>query len=259
MDNQNLTYEFSRFIDIMLRLRKECPWDNKQTPETLRQYILEETHEVLESIDAQNWTDLKEELGDLFLQIVFQAVIAAEQNRFDLREVISGISEKMIRRHPHVFGKTDATTAREVENNWEHIKINEKNRDSVLSGVPAAAPALLRAQRLQEKASRVGFDWENVKDVVAKVEEELSEVKQALASKNREKIFEECGDLLFSVVNFARFTGVVAEDALRASSNKFVKRFKKIEESFDHDYSRIKEAPLQEMDRIWNDSKKKGK
>jgi len=249
--------EFQNLIEIMARLRKECPWDKKQTPQSLRQYILEEAYETIESIDDENWDELKKELGDLLLQIVFQAEIALEENRFTLEEVIRNINEKLIRRHPHVFGDVKVNNAKEVKENWEKIKINKENRSSLLEGVPRNLSGLLRAQRLQDKAAQVGFDWPEVTGVLEKIKEEIAELEQALKEKNRELLEFELGDLLFSLVNFARFQDINAEDSMRKSINKFVARFQYIEKRFRDLNKSIYDSSLEEMDALWEESKNK--
>jgi MazG family protein len=249
--------KFADLVDIMYRLRSECPWDREQTPESLRQFLLEETYEVLESIDKKDWDSLAGELGDLLLQIVFHGVMAEEKGRFNLQDVIDSINKKMIERHPHVFSDITTDTAEEVVNNWEHIKIKIEQRDSLLSGVPAESPALLQAQRLQEKAANVGFDWSQKKDVIHKIEEEIDELKQAVEQQDKENIAEEFGDLLFSLVNLSRHMNIVSEDALRMANQKFTARFQKIEAHYNNDYQKIKNASLQELDAVWNKAKEK--
>jgi MazG family protein len=248
--------KFSELIDIMYKLREECPWDKEQTPESLRQFILEETYEVLETIDLQNWDALAKELGDLLLQIVFQAVIGEEKKRFTLYDIISHINNKMIERHPHVYSDVSVSGSHDVARNWEHIKVRSEKRRSLLFGVPKETPALLRAQRLQEKASHVGFDWERRDDVITKIDEELDELKDAISENNNENIAEELGDFLFSVVNLSRFLGMVAEDSLRKTNEKFIDRFQKIESHYNQDYDLMKSATLEELDEIWNKAKK---
>ncbi len=248
--------EFQRLIEIMQRLRKECPWDRKQTPQSLRQYILEEAYETVEAIDNRDWDELKKELGDLLLQIVFQAEIAREENRFTLREVIQHINEKLIRRHPHVFGETQVSSAEEVKENWEQIKVEQENRKSLLEGVPRQLSALLRAQRLQDKASQVGFDWTDARDVLKKIKEEISELETALNRNEQEEIEDELGDIIFSVVNLARFHRVNAEDALRKTINKFISRFEYIEKKLEKENKSIYNSSLEEMDKLWEESKK---
>ncbi len=247
--------EFKNLIEIMQRLRKECPWDRQQTPQSLRQYILEEAYETVEAIDGQDWDELKKELGDLLLQIVFQAEIAAETQRFDLGEVIKHINEKLIRRHPHVFGDVKVNNAEDVKENWEQIKVQQENRKSLLEGVPRNLSGLLRAQRLQDKASQVGFDWEEVHGILEKMKEEIVELEDAIEEKNPEEIESEIGDIIFSVVNLARFRKVSAEDALRKTINKFISRFQYIEEKLAKMGRTVYQSSLQEMDQLWEESK----
>lgn len=251
----NATKKFAELLKIMHQLRKECPWDNEQTPESLRQYILEETYEVLETIDTRDWGALSKELGDLLLQIVFQSIIAEEEQRFNLTDVISHINNKMIERHPHVFSDKVVNSSNEVAVNWEHIKSRSEKRESLLSGIPKETPALLRAQRLQQKAANVGFDWDKSEDIMIKIEEEVGELKSAIQNQDQANIAEEMGDLLFSVVNLARFLDVVAEDSLRLTNEKFMTRFKKIEAHYNRDYKKMEAASLEELDSIWNKAK----
>jgi tetrapyrrole methylase family protein/MazG family protein len=247
--------EFQELVNIMKRLRKECPWDRAQTPQSLRQYILEEAFEVIETIDEENWSELGEELGDLLLQIVFQSEIAEERSHFTISDVIRHINNKMVNRHPHVFGEAQVKSEDDVADNWEHIKIHLEKRKSLLSGVPAAAPALLQAQRLQDKASRVGFDWDDINDVLNKVQEEIEEVRQAMAGGDKDEVNAEFGDLLFALVNSARFLDLNAEDALRMTNQKFIRRFSYIEEHFGQDFNKMKAAGLAELDRLWDKAK----
>lgn len=244
--------EFDRLIQIMKRLRKECPWDREQTPESLRQYLLEEAYETVEAIDGENWGELKKELGDLLLQIVFQAEIAEEEKRFTLPEVIEHINNKLIERHPHVFGDVQVNSAEEVKSNWEQIKVKNEKRKSVLEGVPRNLSALLRAQRLQDKASHVGFDWENPQDVLQKIREEIDELERSNSPEERE---EEIGDLLFSLVNLSRFYKFSAEDALRKTINKFISRFQYIEQKIAGEGLNIRDVSLAEKDRLWEEAK----
>jgi len=242
---------FEQLVKIMKRLRRECPWDKEQTLESLRRFVLEEAYEVVDTIDRRDWQELSEELGDLLLQIVFQSEIAEENKFFTLSTVIEGINQKLIERHPHVFDSKKVNSAREVEQNWERIKLKNENRDSLLAGIPESAPALLRAQRIQEKASRVGFDWKQSNEVLDKIEEEIRELRQAILQDDNQNIEEEMGDLLFSVVNLSRFLNISAEDALRASNKKFMRRFMKLEKKFKNDYDKMKQAGIQELDRLW--------
>jgi MazG family protein len=244
-------------VDVMKRLRGEngCPWDREQSHESLKPYLLEETYEVLESIDAGDDERLKEELGDLLLQIVFHSQIASEEKRFTIDDVARCIVSKLKRRHPHVFGEVQVRDSDEVLENWERIKKGEGKR-SVLEGVPESLPALLKARRVQEKVRRVGFDWDGVEGPLNKVVEEIKELRTAVQKRKREEVEEEFGDILFSLVNVSRFLGIDAEEALRKSIRKFVKRFKSIEERV----SRKGEKPLEshsieELDKLWEESK----
>jgi XTP/dITP diphosphohydrolase len=248
---------FKKFIKIVKRLRKECPWDREQTHQSIRHSLIEETYEVIEAIDQHDLTELKRELGDVLLHIVLHAVMAEEEQAFTLDDVIESISEKMTRRHPHVFGNTQVKNAHEVKRNWEHIKLKE-GRISVINGVPKEMPALLRALRIQEKASKVGFDWKKKRDVWKKVAEEIKELAGAEQSKKQDRIEEEFGDVLFALVNYSRFIGVNPEFALTGSTNKFTKRFYHVEEELQRRGKRIGMVSMKEMDEIW-DAKKKSK
>jgi MazG family protein len=246
-----------KFVKIVRRLRKDCPWDREQTHKSIRHSLIEETYEVIEAIDHNNADELKKELGDLLLHIVLHAVMAEEEKSFTLEDVIESISEKMIRRHPHVFGNAVVKDSYEVKRNWEHIKMAE-GRKSVIDGVPKKMPALLRALRIQEKASKVGFDWRKKRDVWKKVDEEIGELAGAERSKNHLHIEEEYGDVLFSLVNYSRFIGVNPEFALTGSIDKFSKRFYHIENELRLRGKVIGTVSMKEMDEIW-DAKKKSK
>jgi MazG family protein len=246
---------FNKFIKIVKRLRKECPWDREQTHQSIRHGLIEETYEVIEAIDQKNLQELKQELGDVLLHVVLHAIMAEEERAFTLNDVVVSISEKMIRRHPHVFGKIQVENSLDVKRNWEHIKLAE-GRTSVLDGVPKKMPALLRALRTQEKASKVGFDWDNKRDVWKKVDEEIKELTLAERSKKENRIEEEFGDLLFALVNYSRFIGVNPEFALSRSTKKFMKRFRQIEIELEHRGKRLGTVSLKEMDDIWNEKKK---
>jgi MazG family protein len=248
---------FEQFIEVVRQLRKECPWDHEQTHQSIRHSLIEETYEVIEAIDNNDLKELKNELGDLLLHIVLHAVMAEEEQAFTLNDVVESVSEKMIRRHPHVFGKTIVKDAHEVKKNWEHIKMTE-GRVSVIDGVPKEMPALLRAYRVQEKASKVGFDWKKKRDVWKKVDEEIKELAGAERSKKQARIEEEFGDILFSLVNYSRFIGVNPEFALKKSVDKFSKRFRHIEEELHHQGKRIGTVSMKEMDEIWDAKKKMG-
>lgn len=247
---------FSEFIAIMYRLRKECPWDRVQTNDSIKAATIEEAYEVVHAIDEQNYDELKKELGDLLLHFAFHSIIAEESGHFTLEEAIKGISEKLIRRHPHIFGDVNAQTAEEVKANWEKIKMDE-GRTSVLEGIPKHMPALLRAYRIQDKASKVGFDWTNKEDVWNKVKEELSEFEAEIAANKMEKAEEEFGDLLFALTNYSRFIKINPEDALRKTITKFETRFRFIEDELAKDNRKVHETEFSELDRLWNESKKR--
>jgi tetrapyrrole methylase family protein/MazG family protein len=249
--------DISALVDVMKRLRGQggCPWDREQNHESLKPYLLEEAYEVLDAIDKNNDNALREELGDLLLQIVFHAQIAAEENRFTIEDVAGTIVEKLRRRHPHVFGERKVKDSDEVLRNWEAIKKGE-GKESVLSGVPGGLPALLRARRVQEKAKRVGFDWDSIDGVMAKVNEEMRELKEASESGDRARVDEEFGDLLFSLVNFSRFLRVDAEDSLRKTIDKFSTRFQRMERlAKERGKSSLESCTLEEMDRLWEEAK----
>jgi MazG family protein len=259
------TAKFKEFVDIVKRLRKECPWDREQTNDSIKHATLEEAHEVIEAIDNSDDEELRKELGDLLLHVVFHAVIAEGDGKFTLDEVIDSISEKLIRRHPHVFGDTLVSDAEQVKKNWETIKLQE-GRNSVLEGVPENLPALQRAHRLQEKAAKVGFDWEKKSDVWKKVIEEIEEMHEIeeLIIQNEKlkmdaelniKLESEVGDVFFALVNYARFLGINPENALRKTNRKFIERFKFVEEKLKAYGKSPNESSLAEMDKYWNESK----
>jgi XTP/dITP diphosphohydrolase len=246
--------EFERLVAIMEDLRAKCPWDKKQTIQSLRQQTLEETYELTDSITENDWSAIKEELGDLLLHIVFYSKIATEENRFTLTDVINGICEKLIARHPHIYGDVQVENEEDVKRNWEKLKLKE-GKKSVLSGVPKTLPALVKAMRLQEKAKQVGFEWEHKGQVWDKVEEEAKELQEAIQMNNQQKVEEEFGDLLFSMVNFARFLNVDAENALELTNKKFIHRFTKMEEQALSKGKDLNKMSLEEMDAIWNEIK----
>lgn len=247
---------FVRLVTIMDELREKCPWDKKQTIHTLRQMTLEETYELTSAITENNWAGIKEELGDLLLHIIFYAKIGKEKSLFSLEDVINGVCEKLIARHPHVYGNVEVQNDEDVKRNWENLKLKE-GKTSVLSGVPTALPALIKAMRLQEKAKQVGFEWENKEQVWKKVEEEVTEMEEAINKNDRQKTEEELGDVLFSLVNFARFLNIDAENALELTNKKFIFRFTKMEQEAVAKNRRLTEMSLEEMDAIWNDIKQK--
>ena len=249
---------FAELVDVMARLRAPdgCPWDREQTHETLKPYLLEEAYEVLEAIDEADDAELCAELGDVLLQVVFHAQVAAEEGRFTVEDVGRAIVDKLIRRHPHVFGQVQVDGADQVVRNWEQIKKAERQEkarpDSLLDGIPVHLPALLRAQRVQSKVSRQGFDWDKIDGPLDKVEEEFAEVRQAWAAGSSQQVEEEVGDLLFALVNSARFLEVNPEDALRRSVAKFERRFRAVEAELEKRGKSVEEASLEEMDAIWD-------
>ncbi len=249
---------FLRLVKIMDELREKCPWDKKQTLASLRQLTLEETYELTESISEENWDGIREELGDLLLHIVFYAKIGSEEGRFTLDEMINQICDKLVARHPHVYGDPlnegkllNVKNAEEVKQNWEKLKLKE-GKKSVISGVPGSLPSLVKAMRLQEKARQVGFEWDNKEQVWEKVEEEMNELKVAVESGNTTDMEDELGDLIFSLVNYARFLQVDADNALEKTNKKFILRFTQMEQEAISQGRDISQMTLQEMDAIWN-------
>ncbi|MBI1390218.1 MAG: nucleoside triphosphate pyrophosphohydrolase [bacterium] len=250
---------FLELVDIMARLRGEggCPWDREQTHLTLKKYLIEEAYELLESIDDGDDAAMTEECGDVLLQVVFHAQLAAEEGRFDIHDVTASICDKLIRRHPHVFGDRDARDSSEVLRNWEADKRKEKpERTSILAGVPRGLPALMQAHEIQKKAARVGFDWERIDEVFDKVEEEWREFREARESMAPEKIAEELGDLLFAMVNVARYVEVNAEEALAKTNKKFIRRFQHIERHAARQEKKLEQMTLFEMDELWEEAKR---
>ena len=247
-------------IGIMQSLRSEngCEWDKEQTHESLRQYLIEEAYEAVEAIDNGDMNLLKEELGDLLLHVVFHAKLGEEKGNFDINNVLAGINEKLIRRHPHVFGENSEKNIEKIKMDWEELKQIE-GRESRIDGVPTNLSGLQRAFRLQEKAATTGFDWDNVDDIWTKIDEEIEEVRKASSDGNEKELEEEIGDLIFSAVNLSRFMGVNPEDALRRTIKKFESRFKSIEKAAEDSGRDITELSLEEMDKIWESSKIKGK
>ncbi|BCS54317.1 nucleoside triphosphate pyrophosphohydrolase [Geobacter sp. SVR] len=258
---KNAAAGFEKLLNIMHTLRAPggCPWDAEQTHESLTRYLLEETYEVIEAIDSGSTELLREELGDLLLQPVFHAAIAEEQGRFDMADVIQTLCEKLIRRHPHVFGDAVVRDSSAQIENWEKIKKLEKGeeRRSALSGVPAHLPALLRAHKITEKAARVGFDWEHTDQVVAKVLEELHEFQEAMAEGKSERMEAELGDLLFAIVNLGRFLSIDPEDALRKTIGRFQYRFQYVEDQLHAQGKNLSNTSLNEMDLLWEEAKKR--
>jgi len=246
--------DFNSFVAIVRRLRKECPWDREQTHESMRTAFIEEVYEAVDAIDRRDWTDLSKELGDVLLNVVFQVVLAEEEERFDISDVLRQETGKLIFRHPHVFGDETAEDAHEVLRKWEHRKSLESDRESVLDGVPRELPSLLFSERVQSKAARVGFDFPTMKEAWSKVEEEIGELR-AIDPNETERWEEELGDLLFSLVNMGRLNGVSPEMALRATNEKFGRRFRYIEARLSEKGLTPREASLEEMDGLWEESK----
>ena len=252
---QPLSDAFLRLVGIMDELREKCPWDKKQTIHTLRQQTIEETYELTDAITGEDWKGIKEELGDLLLHTVFYAKIGAEQGKFTLTDVLEGISDKLVSRHPHIYGDVQVNNEEDVKRNWEQLKLKE-GKTSVLQGVPKSLPALVKAMRLQEKAKQVGFEWENAQQVWEKVEEEMGELKEAVDHGDALHTEEELGDLFFSLINYARFLQLDPENALERTNRKFISRFQQMEKIAAEQGKGLQEMTLPEMDNIWNSVKK---
>lgn len=246
---------FERLLTIMDDLREKCPWDKKQTLESLRYLSIEEMYELSDAILTNDLQEVKKELGDLMLHLVFYAKIASETNQFDITDVLNGICDKLVHRHPHIYGDVKVTTEEEVKHNWEKLKLKE-GKKSVLEGVPRSLPAMVKAVRIQEKARGVGFDWDNSEQVWEKVGEELEEFKEELSQGDKEKTEQEFGDLLFSMINYSRFVGVNPEDALERTNKKFILRFQKMEAVLKKEGKDLSEMTLAEMDVYWEEAKK---
>lgn len=247
--------EFKRLLEIMLRLRKECPWDRAQTNETLRTMTIEEVYELSDAILENDDKKIKEELGDIMLHLMFYSIIADEKDSFDITDVLKVLNEKLIRRHPHIFGDVTINNANEVKQNWEKIKLDE-GKKSVLEGVPPNLPSMVKAYRLQEKAKGVGFDWENINQVYDKLSEEINELRHAINSANQQNIEEELGDVFFALINYSRFLNVNPDDALEKANKKFINRFKYIEQKANDNGAKINNLSLEEMDKLWDEAKK---
>ena len=247
---------FNRLIKIMDELREKCPWDKKQTIQTLRQLTIEETYELVDAITENDWKGIKEELGDIMLHLVFYSKIGAEQNQFTLEEVINGVCEKLIHRHPHIYGDVKVNDEEDVKRNWEKLKLKE-GKTSILSGVPKSLPSMVKAMRLQEKAKQVGFEWETTAQVWDKVKEEEQELLEAIETGDSNKIEDELGDVFFSLVNLARFLQVDAENSLERTNKKFIDRFTKMEAEALQSGKQLHDMTLEEMDAIWNNIKKR--
>lgn len=252
---KNSENAFLRLVKIMDELRVQCPWDKKQTIQTLRSLTIEETYELTDAITNEDWAGIKEELGDLLMHIVFYTKIATEQEKFSLDEMINAVCEKLIFRHPHIYGNVTVKNEEEVKSNWEKLKLKE-GKKSVLGGVPSSLPATVKAMRLQEKAKQVGFEWENKRQVWDKVKEEMGELQEAIESENSNHIEEEYGDLIFSLINYARYLKVDAESALERTNKKFMNRFMQMEENAIRNGKDLTMMSLTEMDDLWNQIKR---
>lgn len=246
---------FERLLNIMDDLREKCPWDRKQTLESLRHLTIEETYELADAIIAGDMEELKGEIGDLMLHMVFYAKIASEKKAFDITDVLNAICDKLVHRHPHIYGDVEVADEEEVKANWEKLKLKE-GKKSVLEGVPKSLPALVKATRIQDKVKGIGFEWENKAQVWTKIEEEIEEFKHEVETNNREKMEEEFGDVLFSLINYARWIDVNPEDALAKTNQKFIRRFQWMEEQTKKEGLNLTEMKLEEMDRFWERSKK---
>lgn len=272
-DAKNPEEGIARLLRVLALLRKECPWDRKQTIESLRTLTIEETFELSDAVTEKDYEEIKKELGDVLLHIAFYSLLGKEAGKFDFTDVCNGICEKLIRRHPHIFADVEAKTAEDVKKNWEEIKLHEGKKHSVLSGVPRSLPAMIKAYRIQDKARGVGFDWENGEQVWEKVGEELEELRvevsraKALQEKQtpaeevaaqKERMLDELGDAFFALINYSRFIGINPEDALEHTNRKFIQRFTYLEEQTIQKGKSLHEMSLQEMDRYWEEAKKKG-
>lgn len=251
---QKETEAFARLLSIMNDLREKCPWDQKQTIDTLRPLTIEEVYELSDEIVKGNWQGLKEELGDILLHVVFYAKIGSEKKEFDIADVLHAICEKLIVRHPHIYGDITVANEEEVKQNWEKLKMKE-GRASVLSGVPSGLPSLIKAYRVQEKAGKIGFEWDNIEDVWAKVEEEIVEFKEEVKSKNKQKMESEFGDVMFAMVNYARYLDIDPDTCLENTNQKFIRRFQHIEKRAKESNIELSEMTLVEMDKYWDEAK----
>ncbi|MBC9931966.1 nucleoside triphosphate pyrophosphohydrolase [Chitinophaga qingshengii] len=248
------TATFNRLLQIMDDLREKCPWDRKQTIQTLRQLTIEETYELADAITDEDWKSIKEELGDILLHIVFYAKIGAEKQQFDINDVINGVCDKLIHRHPHIYGDVKVQDEEEVKQNWEKLKLKE-GKKSVLSGVPVSLPALVKAMRLQEKAKQTGFEWDTTAQVWEKVKEEVNELEEVVHTGDQNEIEAEFGDVMFSLVNYSRFLNIDAENALERTNKKFQRRFQHMEALALEQGRRLNDMNLTEMDTLWNKAK----
>jgi len=256
LQEENVEQKFTRLANILDELREKCPWDQKQTIQTLRPLTIEETYELGDAILDEDWDELKGELGDIMLHLLFYARIAKEKEKFTFGDVLTAISEKMIVRHPHIYGDVKVENEEDVKLNWQRIKLEKEGRKSILSGVPKSLPAVVKATRIQEKAAHIGFEWENKADVWKKVEEEIDELKNAEAEQSQSHVEEEFGDLLFALINYARFLKIDAESALERTNKKFMDRFAFMETEADKKQIHLENLSLEEMDALWEQAKR---
>jgi len=254
-NRQSALKAFDRLLTIMDELREQCPWDKKQTLQSLRNLTIEETYELADAIIDDDLNGIKEELGDVMLHLVFYAKIGAEKKAFDITDVLNGVCDKLVNRHPHIYGDVKVADEEEVKLNWEKLKLKE-GKKSVLEGVPKSLPAMVKAYRIQEKVKQVGFEWETTEQVWEKVEEETAELKEAIANEGQQRTEAEFGDLMFSLINYARFIKVDPETALERTNKKFISRFKAMEQQAVANKKPLTEMTLEEMDDIWNEVKK---
>ena len=254
MKNKN-QYSIEDLLDVMSELRNKCPWDQKQTFDTLKKLTIEETYELVDAIDKKKYDDIKDELGDLLLHIIFYSKIASENKKFNFNDVLNSLIEKLIYRHPHVYGEIKVSSIDEVKKNWERLKVKDKNK-GILSGVPNHLPSLIKAHRVQDKVASIGFDFPNVKDTVDKIKEEFEEFNSALLSQNKSEIEEEFGDILFSLINYSRHIGIDSDESLKKSIQKFIDRFNKVEKILKSKNLDFDNCSNEELNNFWNDVKK---
>lgn len=256
LQEENVEGKFTRLANILDELREKCPWDKKQTIQTLRPLTIEETYELGDAILEEDWEELKGELGDIMLHLLFYARIAKEKDQFTFGDVLTAISEKMITRHPHIYGDVKVDNEEDVKLNWQRIKLEKEGKKSILAGVPKSLPAVVKATRIQEKAAHIGFEWECKEDVWKKVEEEVQELKSAESEQSQEHIEEEFGDLVFALINYARFLKIDAESALERTNKKFMDRFSFMEKEAAKQHVHLENMSLEEMDALWNQAKR---
>ena len=254
MKNKN-QYSIEDLLDVMSELRNKCPWDQKQTFDTLKKLTIEETYELVDAIDKKKYDDIKDELGDLLLHIIFYSKIASENKKFNFNDVLNSLIEKLIYRHPHIYGDIKVSSIDEVKKNWERLKVKDKNK-GILSGVPNHLPSLIKAHRVQDKVASIGFDFPNVKDTVDKIKEEFEEFNSALLSQNKSEIEDEFGDILFSLINYSRHIGIDSDESLKKSIQKFIDRFNKVEKILKSKNLDFDNCSNEELNSFWNDVKK---